>query len=84
MDAAERGRYLALWRYKQPRPEMTVYEFCMAIGKLGGHLNRKRDGLPGWITRWRGWMKLNDRVEAACRRCQRPKKETKMCLKLRL
>ena len=56
---------LALWRYKQPRPEMTVYEFCMALGKLGGHLNRKRDGLPGWITLWRGWMKLNDRVEGA-------------------
>ena len=56
---------LALWRYKQPRPEMTVHEFCMALGRLGGHLNRKRDGLPGWITLWRGWMKLNERVEGA-------------------
>ena len=56
---------LSLWRYKQACPDMTVYDFCMALGKLGGHLNRKRDGLPGWITLWRGWMRLNDRVEGA-------------------
>lgn len=56
---------LSLWRYKQARPDMSVYDFCMALGKLGGHLNRKRDGLPGWITLWRGWMRLNDRVEGA-------------------
>lgn len=56
---------LSLWRYKQVRPEMSIHDFCMALGRLGGHLNRKRDGIPGWITLWRGWMKLNDRVEGA-------------------
>jgi len=54
---------LTLWRYRNVRPEISVYEFCMALAKLGGHLNRKRDGIPGWITLWRGWMRLNDRVE---------------------
>lgn len=56
---------LSLWRYKETRPDMSVCDFCMALGKLGGHLNRKRDGLPGWLTLWRGWMRLNDRVEGA-------------------
>lgn len=56
---------LCLWRYKRLRPDITIYEFCMALARLGGHLNRKRDGMPGWITLWRGWMRLNDRVEGA-------------------
>lgn len=56
---------LTLWRYKQYRADITVHDFYMALARLGGHLNRKRDGLPGWITLWRGWMRLNDRVEGA-------------------
>jgi len=28
------------------------------IGRLGGHLGRKRDGLPGVRTLWRGWRDL--------------------------
>jgi hypothetical protein len=28
------------------------------LGGLGGHLGRKRDGHPGWITLWRGLEKL--------------------------
>ena len=65
---------LSLWRYKEVRPDMSIYDFCMALAKLGGHLNRKKDGLPGWITLWRGWMKLNDRVEGA-----RDEKRRKRC-----
>lgn len=56
---------LALWRYKRVQPDMSIHDFLMALAKLGGHLNRKRDGVPGWITLWRGWMRLNDRVEGA-------------------
>lgn len=41
----------------------TVAEVALAIGRLGGHLNRKRDGLPGWITLWRGWQVLQTLVE---------------------
>jgi len=43
----------------------TVGEVALAIGRLGGHLNRKGDGLPGWITLWRGMSQLNALVEGA-------------------
>ena len=39
---------------KQP----SVLKFYMHVARLGGHQNRKGDGFPGWITLWRGWMKL--------------------------
>jgi len=41
----------------------TVAEAALAIGRLGGHLNRKSDGSPGWITLWRGWEILRTLVE---------------------
>jgi hypothetical protein len=46
------------WRYKQVREDMTILEFHMALARLGGHLNRKSDGFPGWLTLWRGWEAL--------------------------
>jgi hypothetical protein len=45
------------------KPLRTVSEVALAIGRLGGHLNRKSDGLPGWITLWRGWLVLQTLVE---------------------
>lgn len=53
---------LSLWRFQQERP-LTVREFIMALGRLGGHLNRKCDGLPGWLTLWRGATQLHAMVE---------------------
>ena len=52
-------------RYKKPRAEMTVYEFYLAVARLGGHMNRKADGFPGWLTLWRGWQKLESMVAGA-------------------
>lgn len=52
-------------RYKQTRGEMTVYEFYLAVARLGGHMNRKADGFPGWLTLWRGWQKLESMVAGA-------------------
>jgi hypothetical protein len=52
-----------------PRP--TILSFYKHVARLGGHQNRKGDGFPGWITLWRGWMKLQSMVDgyrAACRR----------------
>jgi hypothetical protein len=49
-------------RYKQPREERSVYELYRAVARLGGHMNRKADGFPGWLTRWRGGHKLEQRV----------------------
>lgn len=35
----------------------SILKFYLHVARLGGHQNRK-DELPGWITLWRGWMKL--------------------------
>lgn len=51
-------------RYRGRQEPMTIYEYTMALGRLGGHMNRKADGLPGWLTLWRGWQKLHERVAA--------------------
>jgi hypothetical protein len=56
---------LSVWRYKERRLELTVQEFFLALGRLGGHQNRRCDGPPGWIVLWRGWSKLQDMVEYA-------------------
>lgn len=40
----------------------SVKQFYMHVARLGGHQNRKIDGFPGWITLWRGWMKLESMV----------------------
>lgn len=36
----------------------TVEQATKWIGRLGGHLGRKRDGMPGVRTLWRGWRDL--------------------------
>ena len=43
----------------------TVREVALALGRLGGHLNRKGDGLPGWQTLWRGMSTLRAMVQGA-------------------
>ncbi len=60
-------KVLSEWRHKEERPDWSVYDFIMALGRMGGHLNRKGDGLPGWITLWRGWAELCIRVDATMR-----------------
>lgn len=45
-------------RRKPVNENMTIHEFIRALGGLGGHLGRKSDGEPGWITIWRGFEKL--------------------------
>jgi hypothetical protein len=54
---------LGYWRFKQVRLDMSVHEFCMALAKLGGHLNRTHDSAPGWLVLWRGWTKLQPMVD---------------------
>jgi hypothetical protein len=55
---------LSRWRLGQPSRCWTVQDFFLALARLGGHQNRKRDGMPGWLTIWRGWTKLVVMVEA--------------------
>jgi hypothetical protein len=55
-------RVLSGWRYQENRP-LTVAEFFLALARLGGHLNRRKDHPPGWLVLWRGWMKLQLMVD---------------------
>lgn len=45
-------------RKKPANPKLTIRQFLRAVAALGGHLGRKCDGEPGWITLWRGFEKL--------------------------
>lgn len=38
---------------------LTVRDFMRGLAGLGGHLGRKHDREPGWITLWRGFRKLH-------------------------
>jgi hypothetical protein len=50
---------LAVLRARLKRPIKTVREVALAIGRLGGHMNRKGDGMPGWQTMLLGLKKLH-------------------------
>lgn len=50
---------LEVLRTATHRPLQTVAEVALAIGRLGGHLNRAQDGLPGWQSLWQGMKKLD-------------------------
>jgi Transposase DNA-binding len=43
----------------------TVASVLLALGRLGGHMNRRSDGMPGWITLWRGMKALGQLVKGA-------------------
>lgn len=61
LEAGELGpEVLALLeaKYGFPKEGWTYRTALISIARLGGFLARKSDGLPGWITLWRGWEKL--------------------------
>lgn len=46
------------------------------IAKLGGYLNRKSDGIPGFESTWKGYARFCDMVEIIMRpRAAKSKKE---------
>ncbi|HEY3993270.1 MAG TPA: IS4 family transposase [Ktedonobacteraceae bacterium] len=45
------------------RAIQTAKELWRAIARLGGYLDRKSDGPPGWQTLWKGWMRVMDVLE---------------------
>lgn len=49
---------------RRGRAVTTVREFFRELAGLGGHLLRKSDGEPGWITLWRGFKKLHMALRA--------------------
>ncbi len=62
---------LSGWRYGQRRL-LSVREFFLALARLGGHQNRRRDPPPGWLVLWRGWQALQLMV-AGARAAARPR-----------
>jgi hypothetical protein len=57
------------------RGRVSVKAFYMHVARLGGHQNRKCDGFPGWLTLWRGWMKL-EAIVTGYRLAQRKLRKT--------
>ena len=51
---------LHTWRHpeKTQPADWSIRDFTLALGRLGGHQNRRSDGMPGWITLWRGYERL--------------------------
>jgi len=63
-EALSENEWRALWTHIHKRPpsaktpEPTLQQAVLWIGRLGGHLNRKGDGMPGVKTLWRGLRDL--------------------------
>ena len=63
-EALSENEWRALWTHIHKRPASaktpapTLRQAVLWIGRLGGHLNRKGDGMPGVKTLWRGWRDL--------------------------
>jgi Transposase DNA-binding/Transposase Tn5 dimerisation domain len=56
---------LSVKLYGQAKPDMSVKEFLYGVARLGGHLGRRGDGPPGWLTLWRGWSNLQLLIQGA-------------------
>jgi len=51
--------------YNKIGKELTIKEYYTLVAKMGGFLNRKSDGNPGWQTLWKGQLQLFWMVEGA-------------------
>ena len=59
------SKVLSAWRLGKAKLDWSIHEFFMALARLGGHQNRKRDHRPGWVVLWKGWMALQHMVDGA-------------------
>jgi len=50
--------HLLAHHFKLNPHTLTASQFWLAIARLGGYLNRRHDGPPGWITIWKGYRQL--------------------------
>ncbi len=52
-------------RQKNPLPDEvpSVDWAYKAIARLGRWIDTKRTGIVGWTTLWKGWYRLQDRVD---------------------
>jgi hypothetical protein len=62
--ALSEDEWTVLWTYthreRLPRGQKppTIVEAVRMIGRMGGHLGRKGDGMPGLRSLWKGWRDL--------------------------
>jgi hypothetical protein len=42
---------------------MTVWEFYIAVARMGGYVLNPRKRPPGWVVLWRGYTRLADMCE---------------------
>lgn len=45
-------------KFEKPKGGWTNRNLMVAMARVGGFIGRKRDGMPGWLTIWRGWQRL--------------------------
>lgn len=46
-------------QYGRPAKGWTNRTLMDTIARMGGYLGRKSDGPPGWLSIWRGWLRLS-------------------------
>lgn len=52
-------------KFGKPQEGWTYQTLLIAIARLGGFVGRRSDGLPGWLSLWRGMQKLMLMIEGA-------------------
>jgi hypothetical protein len=52
------ARIILSRKFGEPPEGWTYQTSLIRIARLGGFKARKSDGLPGWISLWRGWGRL--------------------------
>jgi len=68
-DILSEDEWRVLWMYVHDRavpsglPPPTIREAARMIGRLGGHLGRKSDGMPGVRVLWKGWITLQIMID---------------------
>lgn len=50
-------------RFGRPKNGWNNASLIIAIARMGGFPARRADGLPGWLTIWRGWQRLMTMAE---------------------
>lgn len=51
------------WQEQASLEELSIGRFLRAVAQMGGFLGRQSDGEPGWQTLWKGWERLQWKVE---------------------
>lgn len=66
-EILQRDEWQVLWltQYKTALPASppSIAWACLAVARLGGFLDTKHTGRPGWNTLWEGWQRLQERVQ---------------------